>query len=71
MSKQTGPPATSKQIPNPHNRTLTVGPGITPSLLSLLPAQQAPAGYTLLRDYRRWGLPPRPENPHKWGTKRD
>ena len=53
--------------PNPHNQTLTVGLGITPSLLSLLPAQQAPAGYTLFvtRDYRRWGLSPRPENPPK------
>jgi hypothetical protein len=50
---------------------MTVGPGIKPGLLTFainLPSKQvkrkALAGYALkeLRDYRRWGVAPRPEN---------
>jgi len=44
-------------------RTVTVGPGIAPGLLTSMPAcaaierSRAPAPR---RRYRRWGLPPRP-----------
>jgi hypothetical protein len=50
-------------------RTLTVGFGITPNLLTLFsPRENFPQwkegarGLGLLRLYRRWGLSPRPEN---------
>jgi hypothetical protein len=47
-------------------RTLTVGFGITPNLLTLfpeeLPREEGARGLGLLRLYRRWGLAPRPEN---------
>src|SRR5450432_2011606 len=44
-------------------RTLTVGFGITPNLLTLLPTREEGArGLGLLHPYRRWGLSPRPEN---------
>src|ERR1700722_12177330 len=51
-------------------RTLTVGFGITPNLLTLFPNgnptgypwEQGARGLGLSRLYRRWGLSPRPEN---------
>jgi hypothetical protein len=46
-------------------RTLTVGFGITPNLLTLFPENirdEGARGLGLLRLYRRWGLSPRPEN---------
>jgi hypothetical protein len=46
-------------------RTLTVGFGITPNLLTLFPkdlGKEALAGLGLVHPYRRWGLSPRPEN---------
>jgi hypothetical protein len=50
-------------------RTLTVGFGITPNLLTLLPKNSCKElleggarGLGPLRLYRRWGLSPRPEN---------
>jgi hypothetical protein len=47
-------------------RTLTVGFGITPNLLTLFPkvkdGNKALAGLGSLSLYRRWGLSPRPEN---------
>jgi hypothetical protein len=42
-------------------RTLTVGLGIAPNLLTL-PLQEGARGLGLLHPYRRWGLSPRPEN---------
>ncbi|SFV34878.1 hypothetical protein SAMN05216456_2013 [Devosia crocina] len=42
-------------------RTMTVGSGITPDLLTFQPKPEALAGSTL-PPYRRWGVPPRPEN---------
>src|ERR1700675_2665082 len=47
-------------------RTLTVGFGITPNLLTLfpvgIPREEGARGLGLLRLYRRWGSSPRPEN---------
>src|SRR6202035_5816451 len=47
-------------------RTLTVGFGIAPNLLTLFPREnsgkKALAGLGLGHPYRRWGLSPRPEN---------
>jgi hypothetical protein len=46
-------------------RTVTVGPGIAPDLLTLngRQAKEALAGSAgLRRTYRRWGISPRPEN---------
>src|SRR5215475_4969736 len=53
-------------------RTLTVGFGVTPNLLTLNPSEKsfwrkipwdkALAGLGLDDPYRRWGLSPRPEN---------
>jgi hypothetical protein len=45
-------------------RTLTVGFGIAPNLLTLFPkgGKKALAGLGLVHPYRRWGLSPRPEN---------
>ena len=50
-------------------RTLTVGFGITPNLLTLVPGnpkgipeEQGARGLGLIHPYRRWGLSPRPEN---------
>jgi hypothetical protein len=45
-------------------RTLTVGFGITPNLLTLFPkaGKKALAGLGFGYPYRRWGLSPRPEN---------
>jgi len=43
-------------------RTLTVGFGITPNLLTLLREKKALAGLGFVYPYRRWGLSPRPEN---------
>jgi hypothetical protein len=49
---------------------MTVGPGIKPGLLTFVKRRasrafhKALAGYApnRLRDYRRWGVSPRPEN---------
>mgnify|MGYP000135167806 CR=1 FL=1 len=60
-----------------HNQTVTVGLGITPSLLVLLvtESKEAPAGYVYFKfklyDYRRWGITPRPENLDKGIEKRN
>jgi hypothetical protein len=47
-------------------RTFTVGFGIAPNLLTLfpkgIPKEKGARGLGLLRLYRRWGFPPRPEN---------
>ena len=47
-------------------RTLTVGFGITPNLLTLfpkrIPGEEGARGLGLSHPYRRWGLSPRPEN---------
>jgi len=45
-------------------RTLTVGPGISPDLLTLACRRmQGARGLTDARSaYRRWGIPPRPED---------
>jgi hypothetical protein len=50
-------------------RTLTVGFGITPNLLTLFPKEkripqreEGARGLGLSSLYRRWGLSPRPEN---------
>ena len=46
-------------------RTMTVGFGFTPNLLTLFlrfPEEEGARGLGLLRLYRRWGLSPRPEN---------
>jgi len=44
----------------------TVGPGITPDLLTHAPGQDpgslALAGFGMSPIYRRWGIAPRPEN---------
>jgi hypothetical protein len=41
-------------------RTLTVGPGITPDLLTL--PMEGARGLQAFALYRRWGITPRPEN---------
>jgi hypothetical protein len=43
-------------------RTLTVGFGITPNLLTLPQLEEGARGLGLVSPYRRWGLSPRPEN---------
>jgi hypothetical protein len=44
-------------------RTVTVGFGITPNLLTLLSGRKEGArGLGLRHPYRRWGFSPRPEN---------
>src|SRR5450759_2257575 len=47
-------------------RTLTVGFGFTPNLLTLfpkgIPREEGARGLGFLHPYRRWGLSPRPEN---------
>jgi hypothetical protein len=48
-------------LPSPI-RTLTVGSGITPDLLTFHIAVKALAGFQLKLIYRRWGISPRPEN---------
>src|SRR5471030_1057307 len=56
------------RLPRPFSfiRTLTVGLGITPNLLTLLlkgiPGEEGARGLGRLHPYRRWGLSPRPEN---------
>jgi hypothetical protein len=56
------------RLPRPFSfiRTLTVGFGITPNLLTLpfqqIPGEEGARGLGLLHPYRRWGLSPRPEN---------
>src|ERR1700732_4370883 len=67
-------------------RTLTVGFGIAPNLLTLLPnefprgisGEEGARGLGLVHPYRRWGISPRPENinrpdgrpEHKYGEGR-
>jgi len=48
-------------LPSPI-RTLTVGPGITPDLLTFRLTAKALAGFQPKLIYRRWGISPRPEN---------
>ena len=49
-------------------RTMTVGPGITPGLLTLTCSQpesesaKRSRAMRFARNYRRWGVAPRPEN---------
>ena len=50
-------------------RTMTVGPGITPGLLTLSPitafavfVAKRSRAMRIARNYRRWGIAPRPEN---------
>src|SRR5689334_22816993 len=43
-------------------RTLTVGFGVAPNLLTLAVEKQGARGLRPLDPYRRWGLAPRPEN---------
>src|SRR6201746_276166 len=43
-------------------RTLTVGFGIAPNLLTLPQGEEGARGLGLRHPYRRWGLSPRPEN---------
>jgi hypothetical protein len=45
-------------------RTMTVGPGIAPGLLTLHLSGSA-RGLLDFSRYRRWGLSPRPENTSK------
>src|SRR5450631_2408926 len=57
-------------------RTLTVGFGIAPNLLTLFRREQAKkalAGLGRVHPYRRWGLSPRPENIGRpiWATCRE
>src|SRR5690606_23658741 len=54
-------------------RTMTVGSGITPDLLTPRTRPGALAGFGKVPIYRRWGIAPRPENvlpPHS-GTARE
>jgi len=51
-------------LPSPI-RTVTVGPGITPDLLTFIANfhhHEALAGFQPRLIYRRWGIAPRPEN---------
>ena len=43
-------------------RTMTVGSGITPDLLTLSNSERRSRAYGITT-YRRWGITPRPENP--------
>lgn len=49
-------------------RTVTVGSGISPDLLTLRLSTKALAGSELPR-YRRWGVAPRPENTNNIGDR--
>src|SRR3954471_7130092 len=66
--RNSGAHAKSREAPQPFSfiRTLTVGLGIAPNLLTLFPRrssrEQGARGLGLLHPYRRWGLSPRPEN---------
>jgi hypothetical protein len=56
-------------------RTLTVGFGVAPNLLTLLPEEtykreEGARGLGRCRPYRRWGLSPRPENIGRSGMNR-
>lgn len=42
-------------------RTITVGSGLSPDLLTFRREAEALAG-SILRSYRRWGIAPRPED---------
>jgi hypothetical protein len=65
--KRNSPREKAREASRPFSfiRTLTVGFGITPNLLTLLP-EGIPRGKALaglgFRPYRRWGISPRPEN---------
>lgn len=56
-----GQKAQQMSLPSPI-RTLTVGSGITPDLLTFTITCEALAGFQLTLIYRRWGVSPRPEN---------
>jgi len=43
-------------------RTVTVGPGLSPGLLTSLRVERSARGLPGKPGYRRWGIPPRPEN---------
>jgi hypothetical protein len=55
-----------QNIPFSFIRTMTVGPGITPGLLTLPFGKRSRARgnieQAISRHYRRWGIAPRPEN---------
>ena len=55
------PPGPTESLLSPI-RTLTVGSGITPDLLTFKVASEALAGFQRTLIYRRWGISPRPEN---------
>src|SRR3954471_12972479 len=69
-TRNNGAHAKSREAPQPFSfiRTLTVGLGIAPNLLTLFPGEKkypgepGARGLGLLHPYRRWGLSPRPEN---------
>lgn len=59
------PRAEMREPPQPFSfiRTMTVGFGIAPNLLTLhLVREEGARGLGLRHPYRRWGLSPRPEN---------
>jgi hypothetical protein len=63
----------SREAPQPFSfiRTLTVGFGFAPNLLTLPPFREEGArGLGRRRPYRRWGLSPRPENIGRSGMER-
>ena len=60
-------PRAKARLPQPFSfiRTMTVGFGFTPNLLTLFPwfpKEEGARGLGLLHPYRRWGFSPRPEN---------
>ncbi len=58
------------QIPLSSIRTVTVGSGIAPDLLTspMLDGERSRA-CAIARAYRRWGVPPRPENVYRRNKK--
>jgi hypothetical protein len=72
-----GPQTTSRNalrqiLPFSSIRTVTVGFGIAPNLLTLpvLTSKRSRA-YAISRHHRRWGLPPRPENDRRQDERPD
>src|ERR1700733_4440275 len=63
-SARIAPPETTTDIALSSIRTLTVGPGISPGLLTPPPDQEdgRSRADAIPRHHRRWGLSPRPEN---------
>ena len=51
-------------------RTVTVGFGVAPNLLTLSSFERKALAGLGLRPYRRWGLSPRPENIGRSGMER-